>query len=657
MSDAAAQLLPIWSVLGTGLYAVVMLLALAHAVVLTGFAVPLTPIAVAAGLLAQRGYLDPVTLVWSLALGGWVGCGISYGIGRLVQGADVNLRHPAGLRWATARGPGVIRGRLSGGTFAFVPFGAGRMRGAPLAVIGWCGLVAAGFAISATLAGMAAGLVIGALGAATPRLAVLALILAAILLTVALVLRRARRVGPDVVRVLRVVAVRVGRRLGLRRLIDRHPRWSGFLAARFGTERFLGLTATVLGLLLIYIVGAYVASVTDFLGTRGTVTADTRIANLLYAIRDDRVIAVLGWITEVGGRHGVLPMLAGTTLALLVLRRFDLLGGLWIAAAGNQITVTLLKGFFARPRSDLGYFTETSGSFPSGHAAGAVAVWAMLFYLGWRMRLLRAELAGFLAVTAVVLIGLSRVYLVEHYVSDVLNGYLVGGLWLILGIAFCEWRRRRDRGPATALRRWAAAACVAAAVLAAVVIATRTASPMNTPVARETVVVAGPAEVLADPALPRETAALSGTARQSIGLAVAAPGPEELTAALTGAGWQAAPRPGPALLAQAGLADWTGGPLPRPLVVPTFWDNRPSALGFAWPEDTANGHRLHLRFWDSLRRTPDGAPVYIGTLTAEAPLDWTMTDDPVRTPDDSVTRAMAQVRAALDAAGLPAATP
>ncbi|UTH47624.1 hypothetical protein KBW81_13015 [Loktanella salsilacus] len=57
-------------------------------------------------------------------------------------------------------------------------------------------------------------------------------------------------------------------------------------------------------------------------------------------------------------------------MALLALRRYDLLGGLWIAAVGNQLTVTLLKSFFDRPRSDLGYFVETSGSFPSGHAAG-----------------------------------------------------------------------------------------------------------------------------------------------------------------------------------------------------------------------------------------------------------------------------------------------
>ncbi|MBU2360775.1 MAG: LssY C-terminal domain-containing protein, partial [Alphaproteobacteria bacterium] len=132
---------------------------------------------------------------------------------------------------------------------------------------------------------------------------------------------------------------------------------------------------------------------------------------------------------------------------------------------------------------------------------------------------------------------------------------------------------------------------------------------------------------------------------------------EALTTALTGAGWQDAPRPSLWQLAQAGLADWTGSPLPQPLVVPTFWDNRPSALGFAWPEETAGGLRLHLRFWDSLRRTPDGAKIYVGNLTAEDPLDWTMTDDPVRAPDDVTATALAQVRDVLAAAGLQVVQP
>ena len=53
--------------------------------------------------------------------------------------------------------------------------------------------------------------------------------------------------------------------------------------------------------------------------------------------------------------------------------------------------------------------------------------------------------------------------------------------------------------------------------------------------------------------------------------------------------------------------DWTGQPLPDPLVVQTFWDNRPTDLAFALPgTDQPDGSRLHLRFWDSLLRTQDG---------------------------------------------------
>src|SRR5699024_10458643 len=38
-----------------------------------------------------------------------------------------------------------------------------------------------------------------------------------------------------------------------------------------------------------------------------------------------------------------------------------------------------------------------------------------------------------------ILIGFSRILLNEHYLSDVLGGYLVGGLWLTVAISVTEW--------------------------------------------------------------------------------------------------------------------------------------------------------------------------------------------------------------------------
>ena len=44
-----------------------------------------------------------------------------------------------------------------------------------------------------------------------------------------------------------------------------------------------------------------------------------------------------------------------------------------------------------------------------------------------------------------VLIGLSRIVLNEHYLSDVMGGYLVGTLWLTVAISVMEWLTAKDK--------------------------------------------------------------------------------------------------------------------------------------------------------------------------------------------------------------------
>ncbi|UTH43913.1 bifunctional DedA family/phosphatase PAP2 family protein [Loktanella salsilacus] len=661
MPYALDLILPSASAFGSWTYWLLVLIALLEGFVLTGILVPGTVIIVAAGMLAQRGVIDFATLVWCVALGSFVGHQISYVVGRFAATA-LRERHGFSASRYGGRASGVLRrhgpaamlrARFMGPVAGFVPFAGGAAGLRARRFTGWNALGALPYALIVPALGYGFGALIGTLTATAPRIAVFAVIVTAALIVLGVILRRLRLAFPA----LRSVAVAVVRAVQnlprVRAFLARHPQTfaqiQALIAARFGTDQFLGLTATVLGVLLVYVGFAYADSVFDFLGDQSTVSADTRIANLLYAMRDDRLIVVLGWITDLGGRHGLLPLLAGATLAMLALRRYNLLGGLWIAAVGNQLTVTLLKSFFDRPRSDLGYFVETSGSFPSGHAAGAVAVWAMLFYLAWRLRLLPLNIAALAAVLTAFAIGVSRVYLVEHYLSDVLNGYLVGALWLILGIAFCEWRRPMPRASAGPLRKGAAAVCFAVSALVAVYAATAMSNPLNQIADRTTQVMDDPA-AWASTDLPQMTELLSGAPRQALNLIIVAPDIAAITQAL-GPDWQAAPRPSVPVLAAAVFDDWTGRALPDPLVIPTFWDNRPSTMGYTQPAPV-DDLRLHLRIWDSLYRTPDSEVIYAATITQEHPLDWADAEDAIAPLGSDVPASVDAVIAALNAAGL-----
>lgn len=97
----------------------------------------------------------------------------------------------------------------------------------------------------------------------------------------------------------------------------------------------------------------------------------------------------------------------------------------------------VLKNLFGRPRPQDPLLRTVSGlSFPSGHALLSVAFYGLLIYLVWHNianKLLRWILIVLL-ILLILTIGLSRIYLRVHYASDVLAGFAMGVIWLVLSI-------------------------------------------------------------------------------------------------------------------------------------------------------------------------------------------------------------------------------
>lgn len=102
------------------------------------------------------------------------------------------------------------------------------------------------------------------------------------------------------------------------------------------------------------------------------------------------------------------------------------LSGAWLLNIG-------LKAFFQRARPDLVHFVQVEGySFPSGHAMVAAAFYGVLGYLLWLNLRKRGKPAWYVAVLTIFLItgiGLSRIYLGVHFASDVVAGFIAGGVW------------------------------------------------------------------------------------------------------------------------------------------------------------------------------------------------------------------------------------
>lgn len=135
-------------------------------------------------------------------------------------------------------------------------------------------------------------------------------------------------------------------------------------------------------------------------------------------------IAILGVIGVYGLRHKKYQYTYASITALLVFGLNSLI----------KLVVHRQRPSAYTPSNDLLY----SYSFPSGHAAGAMLAYGLLAYIVWRkvsnlyVRLLVLIMSGLL----IIGIGVSRVYLGNHYPSDVLVGWTVGAL----GLAIIMWK-------------------------------------------------------------------------------------------------------------------------------------------------------------------------------------------------------------------------
>jgi undecaprenyl-diphosphatase len=97
---------------------------------------------------------------------------------------------------------------------------------------------------------------------------------------------------------------------------------------------------------------------------------------------------------------------------------------------GLAVTVALVhitKATTDRPRPSGGHATAEGLAYPSGHTAYAVALAACAIVLarGGHRLATRVGLVG-IALSLVAFVGLTRVYLRVHYLSDVIGGLALG---------------------------------------------------------------------------------------------------------------------------------------------------------------------------------------------------------------------------------------
>ena len=125
-------------------------------------------------------------------------------------------------------------------------------------------------------------------------------------------------------------------------------------------------------------------------------------------------------------------------------RKFNIVMTLYIICIA--LITFFMKGLFIRERPyELMIVEELGYSFPSGHSSLSISFYGLLSYLVYKSNYQKGKkiiLISFLLILS-LLIGISRIYLGVHYPSDVIAGFMVGIIYLMIFIYVYDVRKRR----------------------------------------------------------------------------------------------------------------------------------------------------------------------------------------------------------------------
>lgn len=422
--------------LGPWTYLVVAVLAFLETGAFVGLLVPGETTLLIGGAVAGLGQINLYLLIAIAWISAFLGDTVSFFLGRRL-GRDFVLRH--GPRVGITRdrfekveayfekngGRTVLIGRFVGVVRAIAPFVAGTSgmaypAFAPYSILG------SGLQVSIHI--LVGYLFARSIDAAAEYVGLFAVIIGTIIVVTFLgyqawrFLRlpdnRARTVAWMEDRAVFRSLVRFGRRL--------RPQYE-FVLDRLTPGGSYGLEFTTLVAVMAVASFVVVAFTEIFLGNGGPTPGDDTAISVVTFLQADWLDSVARAVTELGSRPVVFGLAAIAGALLLLDRRWPEAIVLVLALTATTLTVDWLKELVERPRPD----GSGNDSFPSGHAAESVFYSWLALTIAFRVRpdLARRTAIVTAGISVTALVGLSRVYLEVHYLSDVTSGWATGAFW------------------------------------------------------------------------------------------------------------------------------------------------------------------------------------------------------------------------------------
>ncbi len=629
--------LPNISHLGILGYLFIVAISFAEAFVFTGLIVPGTVVVVIAGGLAAQGIYSFWIVVIAATIGAVLGDGVSYELGR--RGKMFLNKRPWLQRQVNRAKPffqkhqvkSLIVGRFVGWVRPIVPFIAGTME-MPRTRFYIANIIGG---ILWAVAYVALGYVFGAAWKLAllwgTRVGIFLVVVFVLLSGVAWLWRWMLRHGEEIIVLLfsfgNSIKIRLLKNPKVKKWLENHPSSIQFFRNRFSTRSFFGLPFTLLAFAFVYTVGLLLGIVQDYLSGDPLILVDKRLANLLFAFRYSPLLHFFYFITLFAEAGVVIAVVLILTGILLHKRQRIFAFTLWLTLIGSEGTTYVGKLLFHRLRPDelLRAIAEESFSFPSGHATGAVALYGFVAYLLIRThRSWKVKVSSFFgALTMILLIDVSRLYLGVHYLSDVLAGNLVGLSALIFSISVTEWLlwQKKEQSPSpSSFPLFIVGVTEICIVVLLFFFAPSPWTPTEKP-ETERIEVRAVLPLFQKGTLPLFTETLIGERQEPINLIIIAP-QKCLIDGFSKVHWMPANTISLSSLKQAVKAIFLNRDYPSAPMTPSFYDTRPHDLSFEKEtQQKTLPARHHVRFWQTPYNTASGS-LFVGTVSLDMDVKW-----------------------------------
>jgi len=170
---------------------------------------------------------------------------------------------------------------------------------------------------------------------------------------------------------------------------------------------------------------------------------DFYIYNFIIQFRNNFLDSFFMLITKFGNNNVVFMIVF---LFLIIKRNYSSFVLSFLAIISPAV-MFIIKTLIARARPNILRIIEVGGySFPSGHSMIAVCVYGYFIYYVFKNfnNLVLKYIVCSILLLLILLIGISRIYLGVHYPSDVVGGYLISSVILIIIINYSEKLRKED---------------------------------------------------------------------------------------------------------------------------------------------------------------------------------------------------------------------